>query len=79
MILILAENEISATLCAMAHGLKIGQFEYIKNHHQLSLLAEGRHVWAVFDYKDNPECLRIITELKRRKLKLVRPHKVKFS
>lgn len=79
MIPILAKNETSATLCAMANGLKIGQFEYVKQHGQLSLLTEGRHVWACLDYQDNPECLKIITELKRRKLKLVKPHKVKFS
>lgn len=79
MIPILAKDEMSAKLCAISYGLKAGQYEYIGQHRQLSLLVAGRHVWACLDYQDNPECLKIITELKRKKLKLVRPHKVKFS
>lgn len=79
MILVLAENLASATMCAMCNGLKPGQFEYVSHHGQLSDLAEGRHIWANFDYKDHPEFLKFSYEIKRRKLKLVKPYSVKFS
>lgn len=79
MILILASDEISAFLCAISNGLKKGQYEFVRNHSQLENLMRGRHIWACPDYKDNPECFHILTMVKARNLKLVKPRKVRFE
>lgn len=79
MILILAKNALSADLCATENGLKNGQYEFVRNHYQLELLACGRHIWACPDYQDNPECFHILTMVKARNLKLVKPRKVRFE